>query len=120
MVLVGKVRNARKRYVCDHLLTLGKRLYEMERLFKKRMVPVIRDMFVRFYSYREHWSNAVNCIAELDALCSLATYAKQEGMSKPELLDPAISKTDELNINNLRHATVVFNSTSKTFVPNDV
>jgi DNA mismatch repair ATPase MutS len=76
MVMVGKVRNARKRYVCDHLLTLGKRLHEMERLFKKRMVPVIRDMFVRFYSYREHWSNAVNCIAELDALCSLASYAR--------------------------------------------
>lgn len=76
MVLVGKIRGNRKRYVCDKLLILSKRLSETERIFKKRMVPVIRDMFVRFYSNREHWTNAVTCIAELDALCSLATYAR--------------------------------------------
>jgi len=76
MVLVGKVRGNRKRYVCDKLMILSKRLSEVERIFKKRMVPVIRDMFVRFYSNREHWTNAVACIAELDSLCSLATYAR--------------------------------------------
>jgi DNA mismatch repair protein MSH6 len=86
MVCVGKMTNRRKRYTCDELMALSKKLSEIERIFKKRMVPVIRDMFVRFYSYREHWSNAVNCVAELDSLCSLASFARQDNMCKPTIL----------------------------------
>jgi DNA mismatch repair protein MSH6 len=41
-------------------------------------------------------------------------------MTKPELLDPAICKTHELKIDNLRHATVVLNSTSSSFIPNNI
>ena len=75
-VVVGKVRGGRRRYVCDYLLELSRKITDAERLYKKRMVPLIRDMFLRFYSYREHWTNAVNIIAELDVLCALATFSK--------------------------------------------
>ena len=74
-ILIGKVRGGRKRYTCDLLIELSRKLTEAERIYKKRMVPLIWDMFLRFYSYREHWSNAVNCVAELDVLCSLATFS---------------------------------------------
>lgn len=82
-IFLGKVRGGRKRYTCDLLLELSRKLAEAERIYKKRMVPLIRDMFLRFYSYREHWSNVVNCVAELDVLCSLANFSCQAGMSKP-------------------------------------
>ena len=75
-ILLGKVKGGRKRYTCDKLLEMSRKLSEAERIYKKRMVPLIRDMFLRFYSYREHWSNVVNCIAELDVLCSLATFSQ--------------------------------------------
>ena len=59
-MVVGKVRGGRRRYVCDYLLELSRKITDAERIYKKRMVPLIRDMFLRFYSYREHWTNAVN------------------------------------------------------------
>ena len=74
-MLLGKVRGGRKRYTCDHLLELSRKLCEAERIFKKLRVPLIRDMFLRFYSYREHWSNAVDVVAELDVLCSMASFS---------------------------------------------
>ena len=67
------------------LLEISRKMNDAERIYKKRMVPLIRDMFLRFYSYREHWTNAVNVVAELDVLCSLATFSKQESMCKPQL-----------------------------------
>jgi DNA mismatch repair ATPase MutS len=48
------------------------RLSNEEILYKARISPLIRDMFERFYQNREHWSSAVKCLAEVDALCSLA------------------------------------------------
>ena len=40
------------------------------------MLPVLKDMFKLFYSYREHWSSAVTCIAQLDAFISIAKFSK--------------------------------------------
>jgi DNA mismatch repair ATPase MutS len=54
--------------------------------YRQRIVPLIRDMFTKFYVYREHWTNAVNCIAELDALCSLAVVCKEDKMVRPVVL----------------------------------
>ena len=50
------------------------------------MIPIIRDLFARFYSYRDYWSNAISCISELDVLCALATYSRQAGMCKPTMI----------------------------------
>ena len=105
-VLLGKVRGGRKRFTCDLLLELSRKLSEAERIYKKRMVPLIRDMFLRFYSYREHWTNVVNCIAELDVLCSLANFSVQSGMCKPTMLrSPSSSSTGDssLEIRGLRN-----------------
>ena len=109
------MRGGKKRFTCDKLLELSRKLAEAERIFKKRMVPLIRDMFLRFYSYREHWTNAVNCVAELDVLCSLAAFSCQAGMCKPQL---SLSETQpELRIEGLRNPLFV---NSATYVPNDV
>ena len=100
---------------------------DTERIYKKRMVPLIRDMFLRFYSYREHWTNAVNVVAELDVLCSLATFSKQANMCKPSIClsykqDETTSQDNEddpdcfIDIKGLRHPLFL----NDNFVPNDV
>ena len=40
-ILIGKVRGGRKRYTCDLLIELSRKLTEAERIYKKRMVPLI-------------------------------------------------------------------------------
>ena len=115
-VLLGKVRGGRKRYTCDLLLELSRKLGEAERIFKKLMVPLIRDMFLRFYSYREHWSNAVNVVAELDVLCSMASFSVQAGMTKP-IIHVANGGAPFLHVEGLRNPLFI---SSPTYVPNDV
>jgi DNA mismatch repair ATPase MutS len=59
------------------------RLSNEEILYKARISPLIRDMFERFYQNRDHWSSAVKCLAEVDALCALAEASSQPNMIKP-------------------------------------
>jgi len=112
-VSVGKLTAGRKRYVSDKLLQLSRELDEAERKFKLKMVPVIRDMFMRFYSYREHWQAVVNCVAELDALCALALYSSKAGMCRPIFL---LNDGKSLEIKGLRHALIE----DPNYVANDV
>jgi DNA mismatch repair ATPase MutS len=60
-------------------------------LYKARISPLIRDMFERFYHNREHWSSAVKCFAELDALCALAEVSNERDMVCP-ILHPKSDK----------------------------
>jgi DNA mismatch repair ATPase MutS len=62
---------------------LSTELEGLENKYKKKIVPLLRDMFERFYSFREHWSNAINCISEIDALCSLTTCSMGSSMVRP-------------------------------------
>jgi hypothetical protein len=54
-------------------------------MYKSRVSPLIRDMFERFYINREHWSSAVKCMAEIDALCALAEASNMNNMIKPKI-----------------------------------
>jgi len=55
-------------------------------VYKSRISPLIRDMFERFYNNREHWSSAVKCMAEIDALCALAEVSNEQNMVRPIVL----------------------------------
>ena len=61
-----------RRFLCSELSNLTTSMNDEEQLYKARISPLIRDMFERFYQAREHWLNAVKCMAEVDALCALA------------------------------------------------
>ena len=61
-----------RRYLSSDLTNITTRLCNEEVMYKARISPLIRDMFERFYANREHWSSAVKCLAEVDALCALA------------------------------------------------
>ena len=47
------------------------------------MVPLLQDMFARFYAYRNVWNNAVACMAELDVLCSFAQITHDYKLVRP-------------------------------------
>ena len=90
-----------KRFLCPELSNLTTLLVSEEVVYKARISPLIRDMFERFYQNREHWSSAVKCMAEIDALCSLAEVSNSKGMVKPDITHQCNEPT--LNIKGMRH-----------------
>ena len=72
-----------KRYLSSELTNLTTALSNEELMYKARVSPLIRDMFERFYHNRDHWSSAVKCLAEVDALCALAIASNGQNMVKP-------------------------------------
>lgn len=64
------------------------------------------------------WSAFVNCIAELDCLCSLAKVSHSNAFSKPIILAPAPKRHAELMFEGLKHPCV--EKTVKSFVTNDI
>ncbi|CDW86644.1 domain iii family protein [Stylonychia lemnae] len=84
--------------------------------YRQKLVPLLQDMFQRFYQYRNVWNNAVHCMAELDALCSLAVISHE-----PHMVRPVVHSKNEkpfLNVKQMRHPCVMHQK--KQFVPNDV
>jgi len=79
------------------------------------MVPLIRDMFARFYSYREHWSRALECMSELDVLCSLADYSHEGTKCRPEIYEQQARPFVSIK----QMGNPLFES-GKSYVPNDI
>ena len=76
-------------------------------------------LFKKFYKKQRMWSSFVTCIAELDCLCSLAIFAKEEALVKPEVVDFADNGGKPLlEIDGLSHVCVA--KTVKEFVTNDL
>lgn len=64
------------------------------------------------------WSSFINCVSELDCLCSLATIAKLNNLTKPEILNHKHTKHSVLDIQGAWHPCV--EKILKRFVPNDI
>jgi len=75
-------------------------LQEHELKYKHKLIPLIKEMFSKFFSYREHWRNVVSCLSEIDALCSVASISCQPGMTKPYVQE---SSKPFLELKRLRH-----------------
>ena len=69
MQTVGKGKRGFVRYVTPRITELSQELDEWQKRYKDHLKPVLDNLFQTFYSYREHWSRAVLCVQELDALC---------------------------------------------------
>lgn len=78
-------------------------------------------MFLRFYNYREHWSNAISCIAELDVLCSLAIVSHGKLMSRPVVTEK-LDQGSYTDIKKMVHPCfeMIQVSRSLDFVANDI
>lgn len=93
-----------KRYLSSELTNLTTALSNDELMYKARISPLIRDMFERFYQNREHWSSAVKCIAEVDALCALAVVSNSANMVKP-IIHPTVD-APFMKIIQMRHPLI--------------
>ena len=115
------MRGGKKRFTCDFLLEISRKLQDTERVYKKLMVPLIRDMFLRFYAYREHFTSVVNVVAELDVLCSLALFSSKAGMCRPNLFTSLPTEDKEvasfINIKALRNPLFL---DEPNYVANDI
>ena len=90
-----------KRFLCSELSNLTTSLVCEEVIYKARISPLIRDMFERFYQNREHWTAAVKCIGELDALCALAYTSSDSNMIRPII--HSMEQKPFLKIKQMRH-----------------
>lgn len=75
-------------------------------------------MFERFYQYREHWNNGINCISELDALCALATVSSFKNMIRPRVRE--FNEEPFLKIKDMRHPCIEQLHPNSPFVPNNL
>ena len=82
------------------------------------MSPLVRDMFERFYQNREHWSSAVMCMAEIDALCALAEVSNMPNMCCP-IIKEEFDKP-YLHIEQMRHPLIEKKFPDKPFIANDL
>eukprot|EP00347_Sterkiella_histriomuscorum_P006721 403351687 len=86
--------------------------------YRHKLVPLLQDMFQRFYQFRNVWNNAVHCMAELDALCALAMISNEKGMVRP-IVHSQIEKPF-IQIEGMRHPCIILQQKGKEFVANDV
>jgi DNA mismatch repair ATPase MutS len=83
------------------------------------ITPFLIKLFKKFYKKQHMWSAFINCVSELDCLCSLAVVAKENNLVKPEILTLKESKGQPfIDIRDARHPCV--EKIIKRYVPNDV
>ena len=87
-------------------------------------------MFKRFYENRSVFSQAINCIAELDCLCALGCLSADQSlgtMTRPVVVDAGKGVEPFMNLEGMRHPSVQMmmreeadgRKKTKQFVPND-
>lgn len=106
-----------RRFLTNELSNLTTQLTNEEVVYKARISPLIRDMFERFYQNRMHWSCAIKCMAEIDALISLAEVSNERNMVKP-IIHPCCDKPF-MKIMQMRHP-LLERKYDKEFVANDI
>ena len=106
-----------KRFLSSELSNLTTELVQEEVIYKARISPLIRDMFERFYQFRDHWTSSVRCMAELDALQALAQVSAAAGMTKP--LVHSFDRPPLIKIHQMRHPLLDSDDQCK-FIANDL
>lgn len=81
------------------------------------MIPFICDYFKKFYERNAYWKRIIDCLAELDCLCSLAKLAYSMDLRcRPEILSAGDEVVFELE--NMIHPVAALSNPD--FVRNDV
>ena len=80
----------KKRYQTDELRGMINELEEAEDKFKDALIPFLRNMFAKFYDHKEHFTRAIQCVAELDCLCALSLVSSNTDygpMVRPDIIE---------------------------------
>eukprot|EP00455_Lapot_gusevi_P054627 TRINITY_DN8791_c0_g1_i2.p1 TRINITY_DN8791_c0_g1~~TRINITY_DN8791_c0_g1_i2.p1 ORF type:complete len:765 (-),score=191.26 TRINITY_DN8791_c0_g1_i2:96-2075(-) len=108
------------RYWSPSIKKWVEQLDEAEEKKSDVLKDVMCRVFGKFASHYELWIQAVRVLAELDCLCSLASYsANADGvMCRPQFLDPQ-EHSPTLELRGCRHPAVAATARGDQFIPND-
>jgi DNA mismatch repair ATPase MutS len=93
-------------------------------------LPFLRTMFKNFFNHKEIFALAVQCVAELDCLCALASISLDDTsgpMCRPEIVD-GNGGVPLMELRQMRHpcvvdlmqkANFVDKEKKRKFIPND-
>jgi len=114
------VTSKRKGYLRFHTSEIESHLrplWRIEAEFQKVLVPFICDYFRKFYERNAYWQQIIDCLGELDCLCSLAKLALTlPTRCKPEVLP--MSSEPVFDLQGMVHPMAA--KTNPNFVPNDI
>ena len=111
-----------RRYMTDELKKLSS---NMSRAIEEKEVAqtqILQNIMKRFAAHKSTWLDAVDCIAKLDALMSLAKAAAcGDGiMCRPEFVECNDASVPIFRAKALRHPAGIGGYTTGGFVPNDI
>ena len=113
-----------KRYMTDRLKHLAANMAHALEQKEFAQTQILQNITAKFASYKTLWLSAVDCIANLDALMSLAKAAScSDGdMCCPEFIEPSdvMDTSPVFHATALRHPAGIVGYGSGGFVPNDV
>ncbi|XP_068210274.1 DNA mismatch repair protein Msh6 isoform X2 [Palaemon carinicauda] len=81
---------------------------------------IARRIFNQFDQHREKWEAALQCIAVLDVLISLARYSTETSTVRPQLVLPGDDVKPFIEIRDGLHPCVVTTYSGDEFIPNDL
>lgn len=111
-------RKGFKRFTTPHLKSIVQELQELEDKFEHVLNGVLYELLQKFASYHETWCAAVEAVANLDALASLAIGAVSvPGSCRPKILRDSETSAPIFKATQLRHPNLIVKG---SFVPNDV
>ncbi|XP_076349800.1 LOW QUALITY PROTEIN: DNA mismatch repair protein Msh6-like [Tachypleus tridentatus] len=111
-----------KRYWTPEVKNLLAKLINAEECRDAALQDIMRRIFATFDTHYEKWESAVQCLAVLDCLLSLAEYSLScvGEICRPEVLIPDIPYQPFLEISQGRHPTLAHLFSGCDFIPNDV
>ena len=95
-----------------------KKLQILEQELQNRLSPFICDYFRMFYSKHSYWQQIINCLGELDCLCSLAKLGQLMNVQ----CRPQIVLSEEAPVLELEGAIhpILASKKDDNFMPNDI
>ncbi|XP_042686327.1 DNA mismatch repair protein Msh6 isoform X2 [Centrocercus urophasianus] len=115
-------RKGYKRYWTKEIERMLAELINAEERRDAALKDCMRRLFYNFDKNSQDWQTAVQCIAVLDVLMSLANYS-QDGdgpLCRPVILLPVDSAPPFLELKNARHPCITKTFFGDDFIPNDI
>ncbi|EDV19356.1 uncharacterized protein TRIADDRAFT_33687, partial [Trichoplax adhaerens] len=110
-----------KRFWTGDILNLIESLTNAEERRDAALKDAMRRIFLKFDEYYENWNVAIQCVAVLDALCSLASYSSsiESESCRPKVAFAGNNDEPYVEIRNGRHPCISQTFSGGDFIPND-
>ncbi len=110
-----------RRYWTDFITKQLKEISDAEADMECREKDQMRLLFARFDKYRNKWAKATECLAQIDALLSLAELSSLPEYCRPHVCEYKDSNSGSfIELKGARHPCLVQTFQGGEFIPNDV